>query len=56
MISDLYNSKINVVRTTVAADSVGGSADDTPTTIHTNLPCRINWMKAKEKVMFSKES
>jgi len=50
-----FNSKINVVRTTVKRDTVGGYAEDVETTIHTDLPCRINWSRAREKVLFGKD-
>jgi len=44
------------MRVTDIRDSVGGYKDDadTPVAIHTNLPCRINWSRAREKVMFGK--
>lgn len=50
-----FNSKVNIVRTTVKRDTVGGFTENVETTIHTDLPCRINWSRAREKVMFGKD-
>lgn len=48
-----YNTKINVIRISLGADDLGGQ-NETPTTIHTDLPCRVNWSKGKEVVLHDK--
>ncbi|KKK95665.1 hypothetical protein LCGC14_2670520 [marine sediment metagenome] len=53
MIENLYNSKINIIRVTTAPDSMGGQAES-ETTLHNNLPCRINWSRGSEKIIFGR--
>jgi len=50
-----YNSKMKVVRVSTKADGVGGLAATGDITVHESLPCRINWSRGKEKLMFNKQ-
>jgi len=49
----LFISKVDVKRITRASDGMGGWTETT-TRLHKDLPCRINWVKGSEKIMFDK--
>ncbi len=53
MIQNLYNKTIDIIRIVRATDSMGGFTE-TESVLHNNLPCRINWSKGSEKIMFDK--
>ena len=48
-----YNEKINVIRISLEADLLGGQTE-TESTLHTNLPCRVNWSKGREILLHNK--
>ena len=52
-LSQLYNVKVNIIRITRATDGLGGRTES-ETTLHTDLPCRINWVNGNERIMFNK--
>lgn len=45
---------MNIVRASTTDDGIGGKSlvDETP--VHSDLPCRINWSRGREKLMFGK--
>ena len=55
MITDLYNVTVDVLRITRTSDSMGGATETE--VVHINdLPCRINWSRGSERVMFDKDT
>lgn len=50
----VYNCFVNVIRVVKTSTAVGIS--ETPTTIVTNMPCRIRWHTGKEKLRFEKQT
>ncbi|KKN40050.1 hypothetical protein LCGC14_0737130 [marine sediment metagenome] len=50
----VYNLTVNVVRATKTNTARG--LTEALTTIVTNLPCEIIWLKGKEKIKFNKET
>lgn len=55
MITDLYNATVDVLRITRTSDGMGGSTE--VEVVHINdLPCRINWSRGSERIMFGKDS
>ncbi|KKM88784.1 hypothetical protein LCGC14_1255310 [marine sediment metagenome] len=55
MITNLFNTTVDVIRITRASDSMGGWTE-TEVVLHNNLKCRINWSKGEEKVQFDKDT
>ena len=51
----LFNSKVNIVRPTKVSDGKG-SFTVARQTLYANLPCRINWSRGLEKLMFGRET
>jgi len=50
-----YKSKINILRVARVEDGQGGWTK-VPNVINQNVPCRINWKKGMEKIIFDKNS
>jgi len=48
-----FNSRINILRINEASDGVGGQTE-TESIVYHNLPCRINWKRGSERIMFDK--
>jgi len=49
-----FNAKVNILRITSTTSGVGQT--ETANTLHSNLPCRINWKRGSEKIFFAKNS
>lgn len=49
-----FNSKANIVRVFKAKDKTTGRWTEAPVVIHADLPCRINWARGSERIMFDK--
>ena len=49
------NIKVNVIRVTKTSEALGGWTED-ETTLHENLPCRINWKRGSEKIYTDKNT
>lgn len=50
-----FNAKVNVLRITKVDDTMMGSTE-VPVVLHSNLPCRINWSRGAERIMFDKNT
>jgi len=50
-----FNSKVDILRVTKASDNMGGYAE-AESVLYADLPCRINWTRGSEKIMFDKET
>jgi len=48
-----FNSKVDIYSKVRTRDDVGGWTTAYPL-VYKNLPCRINWSKGNEKIMFDK--
>lgn len=55
MIGSLFNSKVDVERESRISDDMGGWVSAWAV-IHKDLPCRINWSRGSERIMFSKDT
>ncbi len=55
MIGDLYNVTVDVLRITRTSDSMGGFTE-VEVILHNDLPCRINWVRGSEKIIFDKNN
>jgi len=53
MISNLFNTKVDVIRIDSTKDSMGGYTE-VKTVLHKNMRCRINWTTGIEKIQFDK--
>lgn len=51
----LFNSKVDIVRVVEVSDGMLGQTEST-VVVYKNLPCRINWSRGAEKIMFDKET
>ena len=49
------NSKVDIIRITKTKGELGGFTE-AETTLHNNLPCRINWKRGSEKIFFAKNT
>ena len=49
-----FNAKVNILRITSTTSAVGQT--ETSNTLHSNMPCRINWKCGSEKIFFAKNS
>lgn len=54
-LSNLFNTKVNVIRISKTAGALGGWTE-VENVLHNNLPCRINWKRGSEKIFFDKNS
>ena len=54
MSSFMYNLVVNVIRMTRVNSSEGMS--ETPETIVNLMPCHIQWLSGREKLLFNKET
>lgn len=55
MIANLFNTKVDIIRFTKASDGMGGGVE-AEGVLHSNLPCRINWVRGSEKIFTSKDT
>ena len=55
MIENMFNSKVNVVAVSRASDDYGSQVES-DVVVHHDLPCRINWSRGSEKIMFGKDT
>ena len=49
------NVKVNVIRVAKTSEALGGWTE-VETTLHENLPCRINWKRGSEKIYTDKNT
>jgi len=50
-----FNSKVDILRIAKARDNMGGYAE-AESVLYAGLPCRINWTRGSERIMFDKET
>ena len=46
----LFNKKVSFIRKTKIADGLGGFTE-ADTTLHSDVPCRINWLSGTKKII-----
>lgn len=54
-LKNLYNKTVDVLRITKTSDGGGSWTEVEVVHIH-KLPCRINWLRGSERVMFDKDT
>ena len=55
MITNLFNTAVDILRTTRTTDDMGG-ATEVDVVFHNNLKCRINWSRGNERMQFDKDT
>ena len=49
----LLNKKVDIIRISRTADNVGSQVES-ENVLHSNLPCRINWVRGSERIILGK--